>query len=259
MNSSPGMDPRTRRDRQLRFGGNLPGRRGPGTATVPRICPAACFPDAHQMCPAGFCNPRRYPVSVSSRGDASCLGQPHRTNTLCFRVKGEALMWCGSGLRLGWLRVGAAVLLSRCGALPALWWPRRGRPAGAAARPGCARSWTRPLARTGWQRRGKGAASQPGASGRQMPCSGESALAVTAAERLGGQANPWVASRWRYPAARGRTRTVSLVVALPAALPGGAFRIKAVILHAAATARAEAATGIPRAPFPLLPRRPNDG
>ena len=34
--------------------------------------------------------------------------------------------------------------------------PRRGRPAGAAVRPGCARSLTRPPARTGWQRRGNG-------------------------------------------------------------------------------------------------------
>jgi len=32
---------------------------------------------------------------------------------------------------------------------------RRGRPAGAAARLGCARSWTRPPARAGWQRRGE--------------------------------------------------------------------------------------------------------
>src|SRR5215472_8328215 len=41
--------------------------------------------------------------------------------------------------------------------------PRRGRPAGAAARPGCARSWTRPPARTRWQRRGNG-----GSGGRRV-------------------------------------------------------------------------------------------
>jgi hypothetical protein len=47
--------------------------------------------------------------------------------------------------------------LSRPRALSARGRLGQGRPAGAAARPGSARSWTRPPARAGWQPRGKGA------------------------------------------------------------------------------------------------------
>src|SRR6516164_4179788 len=55
-------------------------------------------------------------------------------------------------------------LLSRCGALSARRRPGQGRPAGAAARPGFARSWTRPPARTGWQLGGKAAGRGPAAA-----------------------------------------------------------------------------------------------
>src|SRR5215472_13371713 len=67
---------------------------------------------------------------------------------LCFKVKGGA----------------TAPFPQR--ALSARSRPRRGRPAGAAARPGCARSWTQPLARARWQLRGNGSGGGRRVGGR---------------------------------------------------------------------------------------------
>src|SRR5580693_6858299 len=84
---------------------------------------------------------------------------------LCFKVKGGSAD--GVRERLRWT---AAVRLVRppfpLRGLSARGRPRRGRPAGAAALPGCARSWTRLLARTRWQRRGKGSSKGHRAGGR---------------------------------------------------------------------------------------------
>jgi hypothetical protein len=55
--------------------------------------------DAETRCRSFHMHDRAHPnATPRSRADRT---------PLCFKVKGEALMWCGSGLQMGWLCAGA--------------------------------------------------------------------------------------------------------------------------------------------------------
>ena len=103
-------------------------------------------------------------------------------------------MGCGSGFG-GLLPCAWCALLFPLRGLSARGRPRRGRPAGAAARPGCARSWTRLPARAGWQRRGKGSSGGRRVGGRPGSGLPEEPVVWVRAGRPGDRAVPRLPSR----------------------------------------------------------------
>jgi hypothetical protein len=112
------------------------------------------------------------PRGQNVRSDAGRIstpraGRPRRSNTSLFQSQAGALIRCRSGPQLD---DGCCAPEARPAfplrALSARGRPCRGRPAGAVARPGCARSLTPLPARTRWQRRGKGSSGGRRVGGR---------------------------------------------------------------------------------------------